>query len=75
MLMCLTVCTVIVLNIARCIIKLTNDKEKHRLHYNNVEMQSGQVDCDLFAIPFATALMNGLHPGAYYIDPSVMPSH
>ena len=38
-----------------------------RLQYNNVQMQSGQADCGLFAIAFATALSNGLHPGAYFL--------
>ena len=38
-------------------------------------MQSGQADCGLFAIAFATALLNGLHPRAYYFDQSLMRSH
>ena len=50
-------------------------KNTIRLHYNNVQMQSGQADCGLFAIAFATALLNGLHPGAYYFDQSLMRSH
>ena len=38
-------------------------------------MQSGEADCGLFAITFATALSNGLHPGAYIFDQSMMRSH
>ena len=38
-----------------------------QMQYNNVQMQSGQADCGLFAIAFATALSNGLHPGAYFL--------
>ena len=38
-------------------------------------MQSGRADCGLFAIAFATALLNGLHPGGYYFDQSLMRSH
>ena len=54
---------------------LMTTKNTIRLHYNNVQMQSGQADCGLFAIAFATALLNGLHPGAYYFDQSLMRSH
>ena len=54
---------------------LMTTKNTIRLHYNNVQMQSGQADCGLFAIVFATALLNGLHPGAYYFDQSFMRSH
>ena len=38
-------------------------------------MQSGEADCGLFAIAFVNALWNGLHPGAYYFDQSLMRSH
>ena len=38
-------------------------------------MQSGEADCGLFAITFATALSNVLHPGAYIFDQSMMRSH
>ena len=46
-----------------------------QMQYNNVQMQSGQADCGLFAIAFATALSNGLHPGAYFFDQTLMRSH
>ena len=39
------------------------------------DKSSGQAGCGLFAIAFATALLNGLHPGAYYFDQSLMRSH
>ena len=35
-------------------------KKTIKLQYNNVQMQSGEADCGLFAITFATALSNGL---------------
>ena len=54
---------------------LMTKKNTIRLQYNNVQMQSGQADCGLFAIAFATALLNGLHPGVYYFDQSLMRSH
>ena len=34
--------------------------QRKKLQYNNVQMQSGEADCGLFAITFATALSNGL---------------
>ena len=46
-----------------------------RLRYNNVQMQSGEADCGLFAIAFATALSNGVHPGTYYFDQALMRHH
>ena len=46
-----------------------------RLHFLDVQKQSGEADCGLFAIAFATALSLGLHPGAYIFDQSLMRSH
>ena len=46
-----------------------------QLHYNNVQMQSGQADCGLFAIAFATALLNGLHPKVHSFNQSLIRSH
>ena len=37
---------------------LMKKKNTIRLHYNNVQMQSGRADCGLFAIALATALLN-----------------
>ena len=54
---------------------LMTKKNTIQLHYNNVQMQSGRADCGLLAIAFATALLNGLHPGGYYFDQSLMRSH
>ena len=46
-----------------------------RLQYVDVQMQSGQADCGIFAIAFATALSYGLHPGSYIFDQKLMRSH
>ena len=54
---------------------LSTKEKTFKLQYNNVQMQSGEADCGLFAITFATALSNGLHPGAYIFDQSMMRSH
>ena len=39
------------------------------------DKSSGRAGCGLFAIAFASALLNGLHPGAYSFDQSLMRSH
>ena len=46
-----------------------------RLKYMDVQMQSGQADCGLFAIAFVTALSHGLHPGACIFEQNLMRSH
>ena len=38
-------------------------------------MESGEADCGLSAIAFATALSNGVHPGAYFFDQALMRPH
>ena len=54
---------------------LRTEQKIIQLQYNNVQMQSGEADCGLFTITFATALSNGLHPGAYLFDQTMMRSH
>ena len=46
-----------------------------RLQYIDVQMQSGQADCGLFAIAFAATLVHGMHPGSYIFEQSLMRPH
>ena len=41
----------------------------------DVQMQAGGSDCWLFAITFATAIMNGIPPGKYVLDQAKMRQH
>ena len=43
-----------------------------KLRYIDVQMQSGESDCGIFAIAFATALIHGHHPGKYIFQQSLM---
>ena len=39
-----------------------------KLSFVDVQKQSGEYDCGLFALAFATALVNGISPGRYLYD-------
>ena len=43
-----------------------------KLKYIDVQMQSGQSDCGIFEIAFATALAHGLQPGNYIFQQNTM---
>lgn len=45
------------------------------LNYKDVQRQSKGNDCGLFAIAFATSLVNGLQPEEYVFDQKMMRSH
>ena len=49
---------------------LTTKESAIKLRYSDVQMQSGQSDCSIFAIAFATALVHGHHPGRYAFQQS-----
>ena len=46
-----------------------------KLRYIDVQMQSGESDCGIFTIAFATSLILGHHPGKYMFQQSLMRSH
>ena len=46
-----------------------------RLQYIDVQMQSGQADCGLFAIACAATLVHRVHPGSYIFEQSLMRQH
>ena len=54
---------------------LTTKESAIKLRYIDVQMQSGQSDCGIFAIAFATALVYGHHPGRHAFQQSAMRMH
>ena len=49
--------------------------ESIKLSFVNVQKQSGGCDCGLFALAFATALVNGTNPGICFFDQGRMRRH
>ena len=54
---------------------LTTMKPSITLHFMDVQMQSGGSDCGLFAIAFATALVDGKKPGKFLFQQGGMRAH
>ena len=54
---------------------LTTMKPSITLHFMDVQMQSGGSDCGLFAIAFATALVDGKKPGKFLFQQGEMQAH
>ena len=47
---------------------LATQSKTIKLSFVDVQKQSGGYDCGLFALAFATALVNGINPGRYLYD-------
>ena len=54
---------------------LATQSKTIKLSFVDVQKQSGGYDCGLFALAFATALVNGTNPGRYLYDQRNMRKH
>ena len=54
---------------------LATQSKTIKLSFVDVQKQSGGYDCGLFALAFATALVNGINPGRYLYDQRNMRKH
>ena len=54
---------------------LATQSKTIKLSFVDVQKQSGRYDCGLFALAFATALVNGTNPGRYLYNQRNMRKH
>ena len=54
---------------------MNTSEQSFTINYMNVQMQSGNNDCGLFSIAFATALCSGRDPSQHLLDQTVMRKH
>ena len=54
---------------------LCTEQSEIELHIMDVQMQAGGSDCGIFALAFATAIVNGIPPGKFVFDQAKMRQH